>query len=160
MRRPWKRHHEFSDLESELRSARPQARPDFVSQIVRKTEAAELSLMRSRRRIVFASVSTAAALVAFALVGGFNYTATAASAVAHATGISKSHSSKAANGKGKARNAGVKGTSSSSSQYEERITICHRPPGNPSNGQTLRLPASAAQAHLTHHPDDTLGPCA
>jgi hypothetical protein len=44
-------------------------------------------------------------------------------------------------------------------QYEEKVTICHRPPGNPSNGQTLTLPRSAAEAHLRQHPQDTLGAC-
>lgn len=44
-------------------------------------------------------------------------------------------------------------------QYEEKVTICHRPPGNPSNGQTLTLPRSAAEAHLRNHSGDTLGAC-
>ena len=40
-----------------------------------------------------------------------------------------------------------------------RVTICHRPPGNPANGQTLTLPQPAANAHLREHPFDTVGPC-
>jgi hypothetical protein len=44
-------------------------------------------------------------------------------------------------------------------QYEEKVTICHRPPGNPSNGQTLTLPRSGAEAHLSNHAGDTRGPC-
>ena len=44
-------------------------------------------------------------------------------------------------------------------QYEEKVTICHRPPGNPSNAQTLTLPRSAADAHLRDHRFDTRGPC-
>lgn len=44
-------------------------------------------------------------------------------------------------------------------QYEEKVTICHRPPGNPSNGQTLTLPRSGAQAHLREHKSDSAGPC-
>jgi hypothetical protein len=162
MRRPWKQHNEFSALESDLRAARPQPRPDLISQLVERIEAVERPFRRSRSRLVFASVLTGAALVAFALVGGFNYTAMAASAVAHATGISKAPSSNAGNGNSAHSNANTAGStanSSSSAQYQERITICHRPPGNPSNGQTLRLPPSAAQSHLAHHPDDTLGPC-
>ena len=162
MRRPWKQRNEVSELESDLRAARPQPRPELVSQVVQRVEAVEPSFVRSRTRLVLASVLTGAALVAFALVGGFNYTAMAASAVAHATGISKAPSNKAGNGNGSQNNAnsaGGNGKSSSSAQYQERITICHRPPGNPSNGQTLRLPPSAARAHLAHHPDDTVGPC-
>jgi hypothetical protein len=41
----------------------------------------------------------------------------------------------------------------------ERITICHRPPGNPENEITLNLPEPAAEAHLEEHEFDTLGPC-
>lgn len=43
------------------------------------------------------------------------------------------------------------------------VTICHRPPGNPTNSKNLFLPLSAANAHLNHggdHADrDTLGAC-
>ncbi len=42
---------------------------------------------------------------------------------------------------------------------KEKVTICHRPPGNPSNAQTLTLGAPGAQAHLDNHPKDTKGPC-
>ena len=44
-------------------------------------------------------------------------------------------------------------------QYQEKVTICHRPPGNPSNGQTLTLPRPAADAHLRNHVSDSRGPC-
>lgn len=39
-----------------------------------------------------------------------------------------------------------------------RSTICHIPPGNPANGQTLTLPEPAIQAHLAH--GDVIGACA
>ena len=39
------------------------------------------------------------------------------------------------------------------------ITICHRPNGNPSNGQTLTIPEHAWAAHRANHPYDELGPC-
>jgi hypothetical protein len=35
------------------------------------------------------------------------------------------------------------------------IVICHRPPGNPENAQTLNLSERAANAHLEQNPDDT-----
>jgi hypothetical protein len=38
-----------------------------------------------------------------------------------------------------------------------RVTICHLPPGNPANGQTLTLPEPAIQAHLAH--GDVIGAC-
>ncbi len=40
---------------------------------------------------------------------------------------------------------------------EEKIVICHRPPGNPSNTQQLEIPLSAWPAHQAH--GDVLGPC-
>ena len=40
-----------------------------------------------------------------------------------------------------------------------RCTICHVPPGNPSNPQTLTLPCNAAEAHLRNHSLDYAGPC-
>lgn len=37
------------------------------------------------------------------------------------------------------------------------ITICHYPPGNPGNAQTIQIPESDWPAHQAH--GDTLGPC-
>ena len=39
----------------------------------------------------------------------------------------------------------------------QRITICHIPPGNPANRQTITISVSAWPAHQRH--GDTLGPC-
>jgi len=39
----------------------------------------------------------------------------------------------------------------------EAVTICHIPPGNPSNAHTITVNASAVNAHLNH--GDTLGEC-
>jgi len=39
----------------------------------------------------------------------------------------------------------------------DKITICHKPPGNRENSQTLTISASAWPAHEKH--GDTLGPC-
>lgn len=38
-----------------------------------------------------------------------------------------------------------------------KVTICHRPPGNPDNAHTISVGAPAVPAHLAH--GDTLGPC-
>ena len=38
-----------------------------------------------------------------------------------------------------------------------RVTICHRPPGNPAGEKTLSIPASAVTAHMAH--GDVLGAC-
>jgi hypothetical protein len=40
---------------------------------------------------------------------------------------------------------------------EEQITICHIPPGNPDNPQTITIPKSALPAHLAH--GDQVGVC-
>jgi len=40
---------------------------------------------------------------------------------------------------------------------EEKITICHIPPGNPNNPQTIEIPASAWPAHQAH--GDVIGAC-
>jgi hypothetical protein len=40
---------------------------------------------------------------------------------------------------------------------EEKITICHYPPGNNGNPQTLEIPISAWPAHQAH--GDVVGPC-
>ena len=40
---------------------------------------------------------------------------------------------------------------------EEKVVICHIPPGNPNNAHTITVGASAVAAHLAH--GDTLGPC-
>src|SRR5262245_46096013 len=41
---------------------------------------------------------------------------------------------------------------------EPKVVICHVPPGNPQNRQTITVGASAVSAHLAH--GDTLGECA
>src|SRR3954451_19174655 len=40
---------------------------------------------------------------------------------------------------------------------QQQVTLCHRPPGNSSNGQTLTVSQGAAQSHFAH--GDTAGPC-
>ncbi len=40
---------------------------------------------------------------------------------------------------------------------QEKVTICHIPPGNPENAHTITVAQPAVNAHLAH--GDTLGPC-
>jgi len=40
---------------------------------------------------------------------------------------------------------------------QEKVTICHRPPGNPDNSKTLQVGSAAVSAHLAH--GDSLGEC-
>jgi hypothetical protein len=39
----------------------------------------------------------------------------------------------------------------------QKLTICHHPPGNPTNAHTLQIGASAWPAHQAH--GDTMGAC-
>jgi hypothetical protein len=39
----------------------------------------------------------------------------------------------------------------------DKVTICHIPPGNPDNAHTIRVSDNAVDAHLDH--GDTLGKC-
>ncbi|MBL7691868.1 MAG: HYR domain-containing protein [Flavipsychrobacter sp.] len=41
-----------------------------------------------------------------------------------------------------------------------KVILCHVPPGNPSNPQTLSIASSAVPSHLTNHAGDRLGSCA
>ena len=41
----------------------------------------------------------------------------------------------------------------------KKVVLCHVPPGNPGNPQTLCIAPSAVPAHLGNHPGDCLGPC-
>ncbi|HPW63861.1 MAG TPA: hypothetical protein PLJ13_16305 [Cyclobacteriaceae bacterium] len=43
------------------------------------------------------------------------------------------------------------------SKAEEQVTICHQPPGKPSERKTLTVPQSAVKAHLAH--GDVTGEC-
>lgn len=40
----------------------------------------------------------------------------------------------------------------------DKVTICHYPPGNPGNAQTITVGAPAVAAHVAEH-GDTIGPC-
>jgi hypothetical protein len=41
---------------------------------------------------------------------------------------------------------------------QEKVTICHFPPGNPANARTIVVGAPAVPAHIALH-GDTLGAC-
>ena len=53
--------------------------------------------------------------------------------------------------------AGKSGKSSKKSGKGGKVTICHKPPGNPSNMHTISVGAPATDAHLAH--GDKLGEC-
>jgi len=41
----------------------------------------------------------------------------------------------------------------------DKVILCHVPPGNPGNPQTICVAASAIPWHLANHPGDCVGPC-
>ena len=41
----------------------------------------------------------------------------------------------------------------------DKVYICHAPPGNPANGQTQEVKTNSVPAHLLSHPFDKLGKC-
>jgi hypothetical protein len=51
--------------------------------------------------------------------------------------------------------AGIDGIECDNLEFQ--VTLCHIPPGNPGNAQTILVDESAVPAHLAH--GDTLGPC-
>ena len=42
---------------------------------------------------------------------------------------------------------------------EPKVTICHVPPGNPENAQTITIGAAAVDAHMATHGGDSFGEC-
>nr|WP_290856299.1 thrombospondin type 3 repeat-containing protein [Flaviramulus sp.] len=41
----------------------------------------------------------------------------------------------------------------------DKVTVCHRPPGNPDNWKSLCISINAVAAHITNHEGDSVGPC-
>lgn len=41
----------------------------------------------------------------------------------------------------------------------KKVYLCHTPPGNPTNAQTLSISINAVESHLANHSDDRLGQC-
>ena len=44
------------------------------------------------------------------------------------------------------------------SAVNEKVTICHIPPGNPANAHSITISVSALQTHLDQH-GDSIGEC-
>lgn len=42
---------------------------------------------------------------------------------------------------------------------DQKVLICHAPPGNPANARTLCIEPDSAADHLADHPYDYCGPC-
>ena len=143
MKRFWTRRDGMSDLETRLRDERPRPGEDLVLRVSRETSRSGRAIPRFRLGV--ATGLTGIALAAVFALGGLSAPIDTAARIVQFDNANGS--SQAGHGK------------PAKVQYEEKVTICHRPPGNPSNGQTLTLSPSGAQNHLSNHPGDTRGPC-
>ena len=154
-------------LDGRLESERPQPRDEFVS-----TLADRLAPDPIRRRPVWRTALVAGftmlLVVAFALTGGISYAANAVhggttAVAALVTGPSSSDKPKpnkpeqSNNGSSATASSSSSESTESSSQASDKVVVCHIPPGNTDNPQTISVGESAVPAHLEH--GDTLGPC-
>jgi hypothetical protein len=150
-----------NELERRLHDERPQPPEELVSRLAQRLTPAPVQ--RRGWSLGLAAGLTTLLVLAFALTGGIGYAANAfkggTSAVTNlVTGDSNSH--KFGNS-GKSGGGGTVSTlvSPSDPQADHKQAICHVPPGNPDNPQTIVIDDSAVQTHLDNHPGDSLGPC-
>ena len=109
---------------------------------------------RSRPRLGLALAFALASVIAFGAFGGIGYAKSAATNAADST--------KNAVASVVQSDSGKNGSSSQASNASRRstpgkVTICHVPPGNPGNPQTISVSTSAVPTHLAH--GDSLGAC-
>jgi hypothetical protein len=147
------------ELERRLHEERPEPRDELVTRLAER-----LTPEPVRRRgwsLALAMSFTTILVVAFAATGGIGYAASCVKGGTHAvshlvTGHSNGKSGNGNNGNNGNQNGNdPRGTSGS--QGDHKQTICHIPPGNPDNPQTIVVDDSAVQTHLNH--GDSLGPC-
>jgi hypothetical protein len=138
-----------SQLESELRSSRPEPRDAFVRTVVGHVlgEARRSRLRTNARRVAVVAITVPIVLVV-ASSGGMSYAASSAVDV-----VETAKRVVVAPAKPKLRQVTK---SAAHDQYKpEKVTICHRTgSGKP---VTITISRSALPAHLAH--GDTIGPC-
>lgn len=133
----WKRHRGF-DLEGELRSARPEPRPEFLQMVSERVDARRRSY-RGLRVSLAASVVLAMVL-GIAAIGGIGYASSGLTNVYKtATAIVKPHAPKV-----------VHKTAAADQYPEEKTKVCH-------NGHVISIPKSALAAHQRHGDKVTSG---
>ncbi len=118
-------------LEVRLWDERPQPKDELVERITNETSAHRRTSFRPPLRPQLAVAFTVVALGAAVALGAL-------------VGI---------------EGVGDENALTAKKQYGNKVTICHRPPGNPGNAHTIRVGEPAARAHLRNHPGDTPGPC-
>lgn len=165
------------ELERRLDSERPQPPDELVSRLAERL-ASEPIRRRSGWSIALVAGLTMLLTVALALTGGIGYAAGAVKGGATAvtslvTGVSSSDtpgkssessgkssasSDDTAQANGSGQENGNSNDAGLAARAEPKQTVCHIPPGNPDNPQTIVVDPSAVPTHLDH--GDTLGPCA
>jgi hypothetical protein len=147
------------ELERRLRQERPQPNDDLVSRLAQRVTPEPV-----RRRgwsLALAVSFTGILVVAFAATGGVGYAGSAVKGGTNAvtnlvTGDSNSHKFGNSGKSGGSDNAGAL-AAPSNSQGDHKQAVCHVPPGNPDNANTIVIDDSAVETHLDH--GDSLGPC-
>jgi hypothetical protein len=147
---------EFQTLEADLREGRPAPPSDFVQLLAKRVQPQRT---RTRLRVALAAGLTIGMVAALASFGGLGY---ASSAVKPAVGWVKVVKHVVAPTK-KSPKKTTKATAAANTRVLSKqypVTLCHHPPGNPSNAQTITVGSqSAAYAHIQNHPGDHEGPC-
>jgi hypothetical protein len=132
-----------SQIEKDLRHARPRPGDEFARALVSRLERQAPPRIAARLRVGVA-VALTVALAAFAAsIGGVSY---AASNASHAVQAVTHVVAPAAKGKDK----GGEGAKSAADQQYHKVKLCHK-------GHTIEVDEHAVAAHLAH--GDTLGAC-
>ena len=174
-------------LDRRLEHERPQPRDEFISTLADRLASGPIRRSPIWRTAVAAGF-TMLLVLAFALTGGIGYAANAVhggttAVAALVTGPSNANKPEQSNKPEQANNGNSSSSSTSSSQssesssetaddeeddessaddqYEEKVLICHIPPGNPDKAHIISVSVNAVPAHVAHGdpvPPD-LGPC-
>jgi hypothetical protein len=157
-----RRPREFETLENELRQGRARPNDDFVDEILTKIATAGPQRRPRRPRIALALAFAATTVVIFSAFGGLGY---AKSASTHAVSSTSAAVKSVVRGKVKSGNSATdkkfnaKASKASHDQYEEKLLLCHHPPGNPGKPITISVGSAAVPVHLAQHVGDHIGPC-
>jgi hypothetical protein len=165
MKRLWRRRGEHSDIEQRLRDERPEPSDDLVSRVAEAVGESRNKRMR-RAPIGLAYSVTGLFIAAIVALGAFGSPVSTLDRVvsfdnarSNGPNIPPDDDDEDEDDDDDEAEEDDDDDDPADDEYKEKVTICHRPPGNPQNARTLRLPRPAAEAHLRNHPLDTPGPC-
>lgn len=131
----WKR-----SLDRRLRDHRPAPSDDLTQRIV--SEMTPATQPRRRMRLGLAAAASAVLAIGLASTGGIGYAASAVSAAPDAL-----------------KQLVTPTTNSGAEGKDDKVSICHIPPGNPANAHLITISSSAVPAHLAHGDPAPGTPC-